>query len=122
MLLGRNTVVSVGVFLFGLALLWLLVEKLGVPAVPATGVSFLVSHTIHYVFGRTWIFRGTERKVATGYILFLLNSLVGLAITLSLFALFVSGGMHYLFARVLVSVFAGLALFVLNALLNFRSL
>ncbi|MFL6752230.1 MAG: GtrA family protein [Sphingomicrobium sp.] len=122
MLLGRNTVVGVGVFLFGLALLWLLVEKLRFPAVPAAGVSFLVSHTIHYVFGRTWIFRGTERKVAAGYILFLLNSLVGLGITVSLFALFVGGGMHYLVARVVVSVFAGLALFVLNAVLNFRSL
>ena len=121
-LLGRNTVVSVGVFLFGLVLLWILVERLGVPAVPAAGLSFLVSHTIHYVFGRTWIFRGTERKVAAGYILFLLNSLVGLGITLSLFAVFVGAGMHYLAARVLVSVFAGLALFLLNAVLNFRSL
>ena len=121
-LLARNTVVSVGVFLFGLALLWLLVERLGAPAVPAAGLSFLVSHTIHYAFGRTWIFRGTERKVASGYVLFLLNSLVGLAITVSLFALFVGAGLHYLVARVVVSVFAGLALFVLNAVLNFRSL
>ena len=122
MLLGRNTVVSVGVFLFGLGLRWLLVERLGVPAVPAAGASGLVRHTIHYVFGRTWIFRGTERTIAAGYILFLLNSLVGLAITVSLFALFVGAGMHYLVARVVVSVFAGLALFVLNAVLNFRSL
>ena len=121
-LLGRNTVVSIGVFLFGLALLWVLVEKLGMPSVPAAGASFLVAHTIHYIFGRTWIFRGTDRKVATGYILFLLNSLVGLGITVSLFALFVGAGMHYLAARVLVSVFAGLALFVLNAVLNFKSL
>ena len=121
-LLARNTVVSIGVFLFGLALLWALVERLGAPAVPAAGLSFLVSHTIHYVFGRTWIFRGTERKIAAGYFLFLLNSLVGLGITVSLFALFVAGGLHYLVARIVVSVFAGLALFVLNAVLNFRSL
>ena len=122
MLLGRNTVVSVGVFVLGLGLLWLLVERLGVSAVAAAGLSFLVSHSIHYVFGRTWIFRGTERKVATGYVLFLLNSLVGLGITVGLFALFVGAGLHYLVARVVVSVFAGLALFVLNAVLNFRSL
>ena len=122
MLLGRNTVVSVGVFVFGLGLLWLLVERLGASAVPAAGLSFLVSHSIHYVFGRTWIFRGTERKVATGYVLFLLNSLVGLGITVGLFALFVGAGLHYLVARIVVSVFAGLALFVLNAVLNFRSL
>ena len=114
--------VSIGVFLLGLVMLWLLVERLGAPPVPAAGLSFLVSHTIHYAFGRTWIFRGTDRKVTTGYILFLLNSLVGLGITVGLFALFVGAGLHYLAARIVVSVFAGLALFVLNAVLNFRSL
>ena len=121
-LLARNTVVSVGVFLFGLALLWVLVEEFGMATVPAAGLSFLVSHTIHYAFGRAWIFRGTDRKVATGYVLFLLNSLVGLGITVGLFAVFVGAGMHYIVARILVSVFAGLALFALNAVLNFRSL
>src|ERR1700752_2212487 len=60
----------------------------------AAGLSFLVSHTIHYAFGRAWIFRCTERKVATGYILFLPNSLVGLGISVSLFAAFV--GRHAL--------------------------
>ena len=121
-LLGRNTVVSTGVFLFGLGLLWVLVEKLGVSAVPAAAASFLVSNSLHYVFGRTWIYKGTDRPVAQGYGIFLLNALVGLGITVALFALFVAFGMHYLVARVVVSVFAGLALFLLNAVLNFRSL
>ena len=122
-LFGRNTVVSTGVFLLGLGLLWLMVDRLGVPAVPATAVSFMVSNTLHYVFGRTWIYLGTDRPVAQGYGYFLLNALVGLVITVALFAAFVGLlGMHYLIARVVVSVFAGLALFVLNAVLNFRSL
>ena len=121
-LLGRNTVVSTGVFLFGLGLLWVFVEKLGVRAVLAAAVSFLVSNSLHYIFGRTWIYKGTERPLAQGYGFFLLNALVGLAVTVVLFAAFVSFGMHYLVARVVVSVFAGLVLFVLNAVLNFRSL
>lgn len=121
-LLGRNTVVSTGVFIVGLALLWLLVERLGVATIPAAALSFLVSHTIHYVFGRTWIYRGTERPVAEGYAYFLLNAMVGLGITVALFAAFVALGLHYIVARIVVSVFAGLALFVLNAVLNFRSL
>ena len=121
-LFGRNTVVSCGVFLLGLALLWTAVERFGVAKVPAAALSFLVSNSIHYVFGRTWIYRGTTRKVASGYGYFLVNATVGLAITVGLFAAFVELGLHYLLARVVASIFAGLALVVLNAVLNFKSL
>ena len=121
-MLARNTVVSTGVFMVGLGLLWVLVEEFHAPKVPAAAVSFLVSNSLHYVFGRTWIFQGTERTVAAGYGLFLVNALVGLGITVGLFAAFVAMGMHYLLARIVASVFAGLALFVLNAVFNFRSL
>ena len=89
---------------------------------PAAAVSFNAAHPLHYVFGRTWIYRGTDRKVVAGYAYFILNSLVGLGVTLALFAGFLALGMHYIPARIVTSVFAGLVLFVLNAVLNFRSL
>lgn len=114
--------VSVGVFVLGLALLWLLVERFAVPKVPAAALSFLASNTIHYVFGRTWIYRGTTRRVAAGYAYFLVNAGVGLAVTLVLFAGFLELGLHYILSRIVTSVFAGLVLFVLNAMFNFRSL
>ena len=106
----------------GLVLLWLLVEKAGMAKVPAAAISFIAANTMHYVFGRTWIYRGTDRKVAAGYAFFLANALVGLVVTLLLFAAFLALGMHYIPARIVTSVFAGLVLFVLNAVLNFRSL
>ena len=121
-LFARNTIVSTFVFLLGLGALWLLVERLGVAKVPAAALSFLVSNSIHYAFGRTWIYKGTERKVAAGYAFFLVNAAVGLGITVGLFVAFIEVGMHYLLARVVASIFAGLALFVLNAVFNFRSL
>lgn len=122
-LLGRNTVVSVAVFVFGLALLWLLVEAGHVDKLLATGVTFLIATSLHYMLGRTWIYRGTARKLVSGYGFFLVNALVGLAITLALFeALTRYTPMHYLLARVAVSVVAGLAMFLLNAVLNFRRL
>jgi putative flippase GtrA len=110
------------VFSLGLALLWLMVERLGVAKVPAAAISFLVSNSIHYAFGRTWIYRGTERKVVPGYAFFLLNAGLGLVVTVGLFAAFVELGLHYLLARIVASIFVGLMLFVLNAVLNFRSL
>ncbi|MBX7533438.1 GtrA family protein [Qipengyuania sp. 1XM1-15A] len=120
-MLVRNTVVSTGVFLLGLLVLWGMVEQAGVDPVVATALSFILSNSIHYVLGRTWIFAGTDRAVASGYALFLANAMVGLAVTVSLFWLLTTfTPMHYLVARVLVSVFAGLAMFALNATINFR--
>lgn len=122
-MLGRNTVVSCCTFVLGLVLLWLLVERLGLGKVPSAALSFLCATTLHYVFGRTWIFRGTERSVAAGYAYFLINAGIGLVVTTTLFALMIEfTSINYLIARVLVSVVAGLLMFLLNALLNFRRL
>lgn len=122
-LLGRNTVVSTGVFLLGLLLLWLLVQFGHVGKLEATALTFLIATSLHYALGRTWIYRGTDRAIIPGYGLFLVNALVGLIVTLLLFdALIRFTPMHYLLARVIVSIFAGLVMFLLNATVNFRRL
>ena len=120
-MLVRNTIVSTAVFLLGLALLWLLVDRAGMAPVPAAAIGFILANSLHYVLGRTWIFRGTDRAVVPGYAYFLTNGLIGLGITLILFDAFLRfTSIHYLVARVLVSVVAGLAMFLLNGILNFR--
>ena len=122
-MLGRNTIVSCCSFVAGLALLWLAVEKAGFAKVPSASLSFLFATSLHYIFGRTWIFRGSERGVAAGYIYFLINAAIGLVITTVMFwALIELTPINYLVARILVSVVAGLVMFVLNATLNFRRL
>ncbi len=120
-LLARNTVASCLVFAVGLALLWALVEFGGMNKLVAAALGFLASNSIHYAFGRAWIYRGTERGLASGYGYFLINAGIGLVITIALFAAFLRWtSMHYLVARILVSVFAGLTMFLLNAMLNFK--
>ncbi|GGZ10556.1 GtrA family protein [Novosphingobium colocasiae] len=120
-MLARNTVVSTFAFIVGLAVLWVLVHLARADKVVSAGVSFVTANTLHYALGRSWIFAGTQRALHTGYALFLVNSGIGLAITLALFALMVEGaGVNYLVARVLVSVVAGLVMFLLNATVNFR--
>lgn len=120
--LVRNTIVSTVIFAADLALLWLLVEQGGVEKVLAAAVAFIIANSLHYAFGRWWIFRGTERKPVEGYIYFLANAGVGMVITLALFAAFVAVlPAYYLIGRVLVSVVSGLTVFVLNAVLNFRT-
>jgi putative flippase GtrA len=118
----RNTVVSTFIFAIDLLLLWLLVEQAGMEKVLAAAVAFVIANSLHYLFGRWWIFRGTERKPVSGYIYFLANAGVGLAITLLLFAAFVAVlPAWYLVGRVAVSVVSGLTVFLLNAMLNFRT-
>lgn len=122
-MLFRNTVVSCAVFAFSLILLWIFVQKLGMNKYRATTISFIVSNGSHYILGRVWIFRGSSRGVGSGLLYFFINALVGFVVTIALFALFTDGlGMNYLVARVIASLFAGLAIFALNALVNFKSL
>jgi len=121
-LLARNTIVSCGIFAFDIALLWGLVE-LGMGKIAAAALAFVVANSIHYVFGRGWIFKGTDRAVGAGYVYFLINAGIGLVITVSLFAALIHWTpINYLVARVLVSVVSGLTVFLLNAVLNFRRL
>jgi len=120
-LLARNTLVSCFVFAVDLAMLWLFVEQLGMGKLAAATVAFVLANTIHYAFCRVWIFSGTERAMGSGYVYFLINAAIGLVLTIILFAAFIAVGLHYIAARVVASVFAGLATFLLNAVLNFRS-
>ena len=120
-MLLRNTVVSCSVFGIGLVVLWALVTYAGVPKVVAAGIGFVIANTLHYVLGRAWIFRGTDRGLGSGYALFLVNSGVGLLVTTVLYAMLLEAThINYLVARALVSLLAGLVVFVLNAALNFR--
>lgn len=120
-MLWRNTVVSTGVFLIGLAVLWGLVEFAHMNEVIAAGIGFMVSNSLHYLLGQYWIFAGSDRKLGKGFAIFLVNAGAGLAVTMGLFwVLMEMTAMHYLLIRVVVSVFAGLLMFALNAALNFR--
>jgi putative flippase GtrA len=121
-LLARNTIVSCGIFAFDIALLWVLVQ-MGMGKVAAAALAFIIANSLHYAFGRGWIFKGTDRGLAEGYVYFLINAGIGLMITISLFAAMIRWTpINYLVARVLVSVVSGLTVFLLNAVLNFRRL
>ena len=117
----RNTIVSCVAFAFDLVLLWALVEALATHKLVAATLAFLAAITLHYALARSWIFPPSERGVTAGYVYFLINSTVGLVVTIALFAAFMALGLHYIPARIVASVFAGLTVFLLNAILNFRA-
>jgi putative flippase GtrA len=122
-LFAQNAVAGTASFVFGLFLMWLCVDVWAINDVWAAGLSFLTATSVHYVIARTWVFRGTKRRLALGYGYFLVNAGVGLLITVLGFAALMRWtAMNYLVARTVVSVVAGVAIFVLNASLNFKRL
>src|SRR5690606_40847095 len=103
----------------GLAVLYALVQWAGFPEVPAAGIGFLTANSLHYVLGRTWIFRGTDRPAPARYAPFLANPGVGLAVTMAFYAALLEWTqLHYLTARVVGFVLPGLGVLVRNAVFN----
>jgi putative flippase GtrA len=120
-LFGRNTVASFFAFAIDIALLWALVEMAGLTYMPAAAIAFLFAMSVHYVVSRIWVFKESDRGLATGYVYFLMNAGIGLVVTLAVFwALINLLGVQYLVARIIASVAAGLLVFFLNAVFNFK--
>jgi putative flippase GtrA len=120
-LLARDAIVSSATFAFGLCLMWVFVEFAKIDETVAAAASFIAANSLHYALARLWVFRGTNRGVAKGYGYFLANAGVGLCIMVLLFVgLTRWTAMHYLVARALASIVAGLTIFVLNAAFNFK--
>ena len=65
---GRNTVTSTIAFALDLALLWGLVELLDMAHLPAAIIAFFVPLTFAYILTRQWVFPGSHRGVAEGYL------------------------------------------------------
>jgi putative flippase GtrA len=69
------------------------------------------------------VFPDSDQGIAKGYAYFLVNAGVGLVITLAVFAAFIWWvEIHYLLARLIASAVAGIAVFFLNAVFNFKEL
>lgn len=120
-LLFRDSLASSFAFALGLCLMWAMVDLLGIDELMAAGASFVAANALHYAFAQAWIYHGTRRPWGEGYGYFLLNAAGGLALTMLLFAACMRWtSMHYLVARTVISAFAGLMMFGLNATLNFK--
>lgn len=120
---GKNTVASTLAFLLDLAILWSLVELAGFPRVPAAIVAFAVPMVLFYILEREWVFPGTKRGVASGFVYFMINIGIGFVVMLAVFwGLLLVTDLHYLIARVAASVVSGIVIFILNGVFNFKQL
>lgn len=119
-MLWRNSVVSCAAFVMSISILWALVTS-GLTEIWSAAIGFIAANSLHYFLGRSWIFKGAARSWSAGYAFFLSNAVVGLTVTLLLYAAFLNfTSVNYLIARVIVSLVAGLLVFLLNGMLNFK--
>lgn len=120
---GRNTVASSIAFLLDLLILWSLVELVALSHVPAAIIAFIAPLILFYFIERAWVFPGTKRGLATGFVYFAVNIGIGFVVMLTVFwALLQLTEIHYLIARVTASAVAGIVVFVLNGVFNFKQL
>ena len=121
-LFARNTAVGVIPFSIDMALLWAFVAFAIMPLRPAAMVAFLIATAPHYVLCRMWVFTDSARAMASGYLYFTINALIGLVMTILVFTWLADGaGVDIVVARFTASVAAGITVFLLNAILNFES-
>lgn len=117
----RYTTVGVSTLLLDLSLLWMLVNWLSINYLVATGASFFISVTINYAISRLWVFKGTERELARGYMYSIQIALVGALTTVAgMWTIVTVTGWHFLVARILVSGVVGLWNYLMNLFLNFQ--
>ena len=118
---SRYTVIGFSTFLFDLSLLWVQAEVFRIYYLCAVAFSFLIAVSLNYFLSRRWVFKGSQRKVALGYLYFLKTALAGLMITVFLMWAFTTATHGpYLIIRIIVAGIVGTGNYLANLYLNFK--
>lgn len=117
----RYTVVGVSTFLFDLLLLWIQVEMFHVHYLHAAVTGFLVAVSANYFLSRRWVFKGSSRRLAAGYLYFFKTAVAGALTTGFLMWLFSTAtNGPYLLIRIAIAGIIGIGNYLIHLYLNFR--
>ncbi len=117
----RYTSVGVSTFALDLALLFVLIDVLGVQYLVATACAFVVAVTLNYILSRHVVFFQTDRSHTQGYVGFIVVALIGLALIVGFMELLVgTWGVHYIIARVAVATIVGIWNYLINLYITFN--
>ena len=108
-------------FLFDLSLLWIQIEKFHVYYLHAAVSSFLVAVSVNYFLSRRWVFKGSRRRLAAGYLYFLKTAAAGALTTGFLMWLFCTTTHGpYMLIRIIIAAIIGMGNYLIHLYLNFR--
>ena len=117
----RYTVAGLSTFFFDLFLLFVFIDYFHINYLVATSTAYLIAVTINYYLCRTHVFHGTERRVHTGYVYFVVIALMGMGIvTFGMFIFLEFLHMHYILARLIISAMVGIWNYPMNLFVNFK--
>ncbi|MFH0996472.1 MAG: GtrA family protein [Pseudomonadota bacterium] len=117
----RYTAVGCLTFLFDLLLLWIQIEKFHVYYLYAAVSSFLIAVSVNYILSRRWVFKGSARRLAAGYLYFFKTAVAGALTTGFLMWMFChSTNESYLPIRVIIAGIIGMGNYLIHLFLNFR--
>lgn len=120
---SKYTLAGSGTFFIDVGLLYLLSRLTTIDRTYLIAASFLVGSTLNYLLCYYWVYRGTTRKRAHGYVYFLLFGIVtGVLIVIATNTLVADFGIPLILARICVGIVVGCANFMLNTFLNFKLL
>jgi putative flippase GtrA len=118
---SKYTLVGVSTYLFDLGIVALLTYGFGMHYTYAVGIGFLIGISVNYQITYHWVFKGTERRKLTGYIIFGLLALLGMTLIMTGTSLLTEQfGLPLLIARTLVGGFLGIVGFLVNSIFNFK--
>ena len=117
----KYAAVTLPTFSFDLALLFVLVHFLSFHYLPAAIIAFVAATTANYILSRRFVFVGTNRPVASGYIYFLSIATLGVGLVASSMWVLV-GLLHlnYIASRICVALAEGTWNYLMNLRFNFR--
>ena len=102
-------------------ILFLLVEAFALHYLAAATISFVGGVTANYTFSRCFIFSKTKESVLSSFRRFLLVSLFGLLINVSLMWVLVEwAGIHYVVARLLIAGTVGVSSYFIHHFFTFK--
>lgn len=119
--LARYCVVGVSTFVFDLGILTYLTKFLAMNPVSAAGIAFFIAITVNYVWSRQYVFHESLEPNHITYSNFIIVAVAGMVLTMGgMHVLVVTGGMHYLYARMALAGFVGIFTYITNLYFNFK--
>lgn len=117
----KYSLVGGSTFALDLTLLFLLIVFLDVHYILSAGVAFGIAVSINYFISRHFVFRGTPRKVSSGYLIFFIIAIAGSGTIMGLMFLFVDVfHLHYLASRICIAALVGICNYLMNLYVNFK--
>ena len=117
----RYTVVGFATFFIDLALLFFLIDAVGMNIFVSTALAFIIALSLNFAFSRRFVFPHSERSRSKSYAYFMAFALFGMILTVFLMWVLVTFTiLHFTISRTIVAIIVGFGNYYVNLFLNFK--